>query len=73
MNSQCKSLSTLNVKLMRTKLEQDLTVLEKYGIQNINIRINDKEYTYYKRILNDKKSAEALLNLELCKLRGIKR
>lgn len=56
---------TLKVKLMRTKLEEELdSVLEKDGIQNINIRIKETDYTITSEMLvNDKKSADALLNL----------
>ena len=56
---------TLKVKLMRTKLEEELdNVLEKDGIQNINIRIKETDYTITSEMLiNDKESANALLNL----------
>ena len=56
---------TLKVELMRTHLEEELdSALEKDGIQNINIRIKEKDYTVTNEMLmRDKESAEALLNL----------
>ncbi len=56
---------TLKVKLMRTSLEEELdSALEKDGIQNINIRIKENDYTVTnKMLMGDKESAEALINL----------
>jgi DNA-binding transcriptional MerR regulator len=56
---------TLKVELMRTHLEEELdSALEKDGIQNINIRIKENDYTVTnKMLMGDKESAEALINL----------